>query len=500
MKPKQIALFIFIAITAFSAGIWYRASTNGGAKASLSDPIVAHYICPMHPQYISDKPGNCPSCGMQLVASYKPDDSNEQAERRGTQLPPGTIYISPEGQHLIGLRTVQVGRSSGTWLLRSLGRVVADETRLFVINATVDGWITSAGRASQGNFVKKDEVLAAFYSPEFLSATQAVLFALGSMDRAQVTGMERPAQKDRIAQFNIDLRQYEDSLRNLGMGRLQIQRLIETRQSSENVDITSPSDGIVLERKVSEGLRFNKGDEMYRIADLSRVWILLDVFEYEEAYLRPGVQVQITRPGRHTTFTARVADALPQFDPVSRTLKVRLEASNPGLLLRPDMFVDIELPVRYQESFVVPAEAILDSGLKTTIFVDQGNGFIARRPVETGWRMGGLVEITRGLVTGERIVSSGNFLIDSESRLQLTAVGLPKDHIVEPASTSRTLPELSKDLVCGMDVGPNNPGTTKADYQGKTYYFCTAKCRESFLREPDKYLHSEHAKANRPSM
>ncbi len=373
----------------------------------------------------------------------------------------------------MGVRSVPVRKSSGTRLLRTLGRVAADQTRLYWINATVDGWITSAGRASQGSLVKKNEVLAAFYSPEFLSATQALLFALGSMDRVQVSGKENPAQQGQITQFNLNIRQYRDSLKNLGMGELQIQRMIETRQPMENIDITSPADGFILERKVSEGLRFSKGDELYRIADLSHVWILLDVFEHEEEYLRPGVRVQATRPNLNLKFQAQVSGILPQFDPVSRTLKVRLEADNPGFRLRPDMFVDIELPIHYPETLAVPSEAVLNTGLKKTVYVDRGNGFFEPRMVETGWRSEGLIQITKGLMESERIVVSGNFLVDSESRLRLAAAGLPSDSVVDP--------------VCKMGVDPHK-AVHKSLFEGKTYYFCSPLCKESFDKEPQKYL------------
>ena len=252
------------------------------------------------------------------------------------------------------------------------------------INATVDGWVTETFPNATGNFVKKNETLAAFYSPEFLSAGQALLFALSSQDRVQATGKEPQAQKDQITQFNLNIKQYRDSLRNLGMGDLQIEEMIRTRRYMENVNITSPADGIILVRNVSQGQRFDKGTELYRIADLSRVRIQTDTYEDEAQYLRPGNIVNVSLPALKKTFKAKVSNALPQFDEATRTLKVRLEAENPDYALRPGMFVDVELSINLPPAISVPTDAILDSGVKRTVFVDLGNGLFEPREVETG--------------------------------------------------------------------------------------------------------------------
>jgi YHS domain-containing protein len=171
-----------------------------------------------------------------------------------------------------------------------------------------------------------------------------------------------------------------------------------------------------------------------------------------------------------------VSTVLPQFDANSRTLKVRLELDNPGYTLRPDMFVDVQFPVTLPSALTVPADAVLDSGLKKTVFVDQGNGIFEPREVETGWRFGNRVEIIKGLKPGERIVISGNFLIDSESRLEMAAAGM--------------YGTTSKDPVCGVDVSINKAEKTgrKSNYQGKTYYFSSDECKEKFDKNPQDYM------------
>ncbi len=386
---------------------------------------------------------------------------------------PGTVQVSSEKQQLMGVRLGVVENVSETHSLRVPGRVSADETRVFRINAAVDGWIREAYSNTTGSVVQKDQVLASFYSPEFLSAQQAYLYALGSLDRFQASGKETPQQ---IRLTGANIQQYKDTLRNLGMSETQIEEIGKTRAYTENIQIRSPATGFILFRNISTGERIEKGKELYRIADLRRVWILADIFENEAKHIRSGKVVTVTLPQQQKTFTGKISTTLPQFDPATRTLKVRLEADNPGYALRPDMFVDVELSVTFPSAVVVPADAVLDSGLKKTIFVDRGNGFFEPREVETGWRFANRVEIVKGLEPGERIVVSGNFLIDSESKTELALSGM-----------SGT---LAKDPACGTSVSMRKAEKAgmKSVYRGKTYYFSSDACKRQFEQDPDRYL------------
>jgi len=229
------------------------------------------------------------------------------------------------------------------------------------------------------------------------------------------------AVSSKSADWNLQLRIQQ--LQNLGMSALQIEEIRRTRELPETIKILAPADGFVLARNASPGLKFERGAEWYRIADLSRIWILADVFENDVKYLRPGVRAQVSLPNQRRTFPATVAETLPQFDAATRTLKVRLEAENLGFALRPDMFVDVELPITLPPAITVPVDAVLDSGLKKTVFVDRGEGVFEPRPVQTGWRLGDRVEIVEGLAPGERIVVSSTFLLDSESRMRIGAHG-----------------------------------------------------------------------------
>ena len=439
-KPIFFAAILVFTGAVFLAGYWYK---------TVSTPVTA---------------SPPPAAGEQSeFASI--DDMSSPA--------PGTVQVRPGKQQLIGISLATVEKVSEKHTLRLLGRVVPDETRIYQINAAVDGWIRETYSNTTGSIVKKDQILATFYNPSFFSAQQSYIFAIGSTDRYRSDGKETPQQP---ASTERNVKQYKDTLRSLGMSDIQIDDISRTREYTDDIQIRSPTKGFVIVRNVSPGLRFDKGAEFYRIVDLGRVWIVADLFENEARYIQPGKIVKITLPNQKRIFHARVSTTLPQFDPATRTLKVRLEADNPNFILRPDMFVDVELPVTFPPAVTVPADAVLDAGLRKTVFVDRGNGIFEPRLVETGWRYGNRVEIKSGLKPGERIVVSGNFLIDSESKMELAAAGV--------------YGTLEKDPVCGADVAVRK--AEKAGrisiYQGKTYYFSSLECKQQFDKNPNRYL------------
>lgn len=466
-SPTKSVFLAVLMIAVFSAGTWLGFRT-GSRQTQPAGRKILYWHDPMHPSYKSDKPGIAPDCGMQLEPVY--EDGVPNAPAGESVMAPGTVHIGPEKQQLIGLRVGTVERVSGTYTVRVLGRVVTDQTRIYRLNAAVEGWVREVTSDADGSLLKKDQLLASFYAPEFLGAEQAYLYAVGAMDRFQATGKETPEQ---INLTNANIQSAADSLRNLGMTDIQIRELRKTRQLTQNIEIRSPANGFILTRNISLGQRFEKGTEFYRIADLERVWILADVFESDSPHFRPGARATVKHGTMQRVLSATVSNVLPQFDPATRTLKLRLEADNPGFALRPDMFVDVEIPTRLAPTLSAPSDAVIDTGLKKIAFVDRGNGYFEPRRVETGWRFGDRVEITKGLMEGERIVISGNFLVDSESRLRLAAQGLAADHAIDP--------------VCGMAVNPHKT-ERKGDYRGQTYYFCSERCQAQFRDNPEQYV------------
>jgi membrane fusion protein, copper/silver efflux system len=490
----QVLVLAGLVAGGFVLGSYVETRRVAGQNPSTGRKIH-HYVDPMNPAHTTDKPGLAP-CGMQMVPVYQDETTGSAAQAGAPALPIGAIQISLDKQQLIGVQTAVVEKKLLSQSKRLLGRVVTDETRLYWVNATVDGWVTDAMPLATGDFVKQNQVLAAFHSAEFLAPGHALLFALNSKDRAQGAGPSDAVGSNRVAQFNINLQQYIDSLKSLGMGEPQIQKMISTRQFIPNVDIIAPADGFILARKVSLGQRFTKGAELYRIADLSRVWILADVFENEADLITPHQAVRVFSSSSQRTFPATVSGALPQFDPISRTLKVRLEVDNPDYALRPDMFVDVEVPIQISDGLFVAAEAVLDTGQSTSVFLDRGNGVFEPRRVKIGRRLGDQVQILGGLEPGERIVVSGTFLLDSESRMRLAAAS--------PSGGS------AMDPVCGMAVDPQKAKASRrfSAYQGRTYYFCSDNCLRSFNQDPVAALHkpapangdSDHASMNHGSM
>ncbi len=276
----------------------------------------------------------------------------------------------------------------------------------------------------------------------------------------------------------------------------------ENRLLPETVDLVAPADGFILSRNIMAGQHFERSMEFYRIADLSKVWILADVFGTEAENLRPGTVARVTLSNTGKTFTARVTNVLPQVDPATRTLKLRLEADNPNFALRPDMFVDVELPVSVPSGLTVPVDALIDSGREQRVFVESGNGVFEPRQVQVGWRAGERVEILHGLAEGERVVTAGTFLVDSESRLKSVAqqpsqpTKLPSRAPENGAPKSNTEPGIAanstkvKDAACGMMIDADKAvaqGHTLTR-DGVTYYFCSDRCKRNFSAQPEHYL------------
>jgi membrane fusion protein, copper/silver efflux system len=452
MKRKPLFTFVMIILLAgsFVAGFWFgREESSEVDRSSARSSAVS----------AAERPG-----------------TQIDTDTDASSLPPGTVRVTPDKQQMIGVRTGVVGKAAVEHFIRTVGRVAPDEKRVYRLVAGTDGWIRETYDNDTGTLVKKDERLASFYSPLFRASQLAYLSILGSSpeDRFQAGGRQALAPSQLAS---VSLQTYIDALESLGMSEKQMKELTSTRQITDKVFIMAPATGFIIARNVSPGQQFEKGFEWYRLADLSRVWILADLFPVETAGdPKPGMKVRVTLPDQNKEFIATVTKVLPQFDPNSRTLKVRLDLDNPDYVLRPDMFVDVEFPVTLPPALTVSADAILDSGLRKTVFVDRGNGFFEPRELETGWRAGNRVEVVKGLDEGERIVISGNFLIDSESKLEMTSMGMQGT--------------MAKDPVSGLEVSPRKAEKEgrRSSFRGKTYYFSSDETKQQFEKEPTRYV------------
>jgi membrane fusion protein, copper/silver efflux system len=445
---KRILSVVVIALLMTLAYVAGRLHTARNGTASTSARHVLYWVDPMHPDYKSDHAGIAPDCGMQLEPIYAEPASS--ADVQTSPMRPGTVGIDLERHQLFGIQLAVAEKSSGADKVRVLGRVVADDTKVYRVDAGTEGFVRETYRDSIGELVKKDQKLATSYVGDalavasgFLAATAVVQGVPSVKDGSRTMPFPGAVSKQGFS----SIQGYTDRLRNLGVSGAQIKEIDENRQLPETVNVVAPVDGFILSRNISVGQHFDRSTEFYRIADLSRVWILADILGSEAQTFRPGTIARVTVGDGGKTFSASVSNVLPQVDPVTRTLKLRLEADNPGFALRPDMFVDVELPVSMPAGLTVPVDAVIDSGSEQRVFVRQANGVFEPRKVQVGWRSGDRVEIVQGLSEGERVVASGTFIVDSESPLksqQGASKGEPHKGTVPPKSNG-TAPVVVSD-------------------------------------------------------
>jgi multidrug efflux pump subunit AcrA (membrane-fusion protein) len=386
----------------------------GSAVAKPGERKVLFWYDPMNPAHRADKPGKAPD-GMDLVPMYA--DTNESKE----EMPPGTVMISPAKQQLIGVRTATVERQRVERTIRTVGKVSFDETRISHIHTKVNGYIEDAFVDFVGKAVKKGDPLFTIYSPELVSTQQEYLIALrGKKYLSDAPYAEIAAGADSLVSAA------RERLRLWDITDEDLQALEKEGKVKRALTIYSPSDGVVMERKVFQHGPYVTPDmDLYTIADLSTAWVLAEVYENEVPYVRVG-QTATMRLSYYSgkTYTGKIAFIYPTVDPKTRTARVRLEFPNPDLGLKPEMFADVELAIDYGTAVVVPQEAVLDAGDEKVVFIAHPDGRFEPRRIEIGARVDDRVIVLSGLRPGETIVTSANFLIDSESRLKSAMGGM----------------------------------------------------------------------------
>lgn len=387
-------------------------ATRDGAQTAGKK--ILYWVDPMHPAYKSDKPGTAPDCGMDLVPVY------EEAVQTGVNLPPGTIQISPERQQLIGVQYGEAAQRNVSKTLRAVGRLAYDETGITHVHTKYEGWIEEVFVDFTGKLVAKGQPLVSIYSPELLQTQQE--FLLARRGRIELAGSPY-----REASFGIGAL-YEAARKRLELWDLteaQIQELERSGKPVRALPIYAPNGGFVTARNAFQRQRVTPETELYTISDLSRVWVIADIYEFEAPEIVLGQAAAVTLayfPGR--VYHGRVTYIYPQVDAATRTLKARIEIPNADFALKPDMYANVELKIDYGRHVVVPEEAVMDSGADQTVFVAREGGYFEPRRVRLGAKVDREYIVLAGLKAGERIVTSANFLIDSESRLKSAAGGM----------------------------------------------------------------------------
>ncbi len=426
MKAIRIIALLVVIAVAFAGGYVYKAVKGGAASSGTGERKVLYWVDPMHPAYKSDKPGIAPDCGMKLEPVYA-DGGAAAAPVTApggaddiSKMEVGTVQITPEKQQLIGVKFEQVQVGGGSRTIRAVGKVAIDETRIGHVHTKVEGWIDKVFVDFTGELVKKGQPLLTIYSPDMLASQRELLLAAKAKtimrDSALPSGFDQSESLLQATRRRLEL---------WDLSEAQIDQVLKTGEPIKNVTVYSPMTGYITDRKAFPQVKVTPDTDLYTIVDLSHVWIMADVFEYEALNIHLGQTAHVSiqaLPGK--VFNAKIDFLQPLVDPMTRTLKVRLNMDNPGVMLKPDMFADVEFVVTIAAKLTVPAEAVLNAGERKTVFIDRGNGYFEPRQVKTGEREGDRIQILSGLSGGERVVTSGNFLIDSESQMKAAASGM----------------------------------------------------------------------------
>ncbi len=369
---------------------------NDNALEHAVKHLDSKYVCPMHPQIVRDEPGNCPICGMDLVQKHI-DDAGAGSRP--------AVAISGEIIQSMGVRTTKVERGTLWKFIRTVGRVDYDETRLAHVHPRANGWMEQLKVRAVGDPVREGEILGQLYSPDILSAQVDFLIAL-----KQYGKQANPVKVDKARNL----------LRLLDVPEYVIKQIEQKGETRNTVPVLAPMQGVVTELGIREGMYVSPQSIMVTIADLERVWVMVDVFENQLDWLKPGLQAEIrlpALPGR--VWHGELDFIYPELDVRTRTLKVRLSFPNPDALLRPNMFAEVLVYGGAKKNALsVPREALIVTGERKSVVKALGEGRFQPIDVVTGMQRGGKVEILSGLEQGDEIVVSGQFLIDSESSLQ----------------------------------------------------------------------------------
>jgi len=466
----------FILASVLVSGGYWIISRHNAAQGLATSPEVQKYHCPMHPQYISDKPGDCPICGMKLVpmesaASPESASQGEQASQGSAVAPakkerkilywtdamnPGDRYDkpgkAPDGMDLVpvyeeespsttgpavsgyapikipkdrlqmmGVTTEKARLMSLDQSIRTVGMVTADETRISHIHTKFEGYIEHIFVNYVGQQVRAGQAVFSVYAPDLVATQKEYILALEARDQWEKSGTD-------VRLPGIDL--VEAARQRLALWDIspdQIARIEKTREPIRDLVIYSPVNGIVSAKTAVQGNRVMPSDTLYDITDLSSVWVLADLYEINVPFVKIGDPATISLsydPGR--IFKGRVSFIDPNVDAKSRTVKVRIELENPSGLLKPDMYAEVVLGGQLGRGVAVPDSAVMGTGEREMVFIAKGDGLFEPREVKTGVKVRGFYEIKKGVKAGEDVVTGANFLLDSESKLKASIMGAGK--------------------------------------------------------------------------
>ena len=413
---KKNIIFAMLAVVILVTGVfmgrsWSPQLTTVTGEAAAKE--ILYWVAPMDPNYRRDEPGQSPM-GMDLVPVYVDDVEGQ----------PGVVKIDPTIVNNLGVRTVKAERGELSRRIETVGYVGYDQDTVEHVHTRVDGWIEKLATTATGDPVAKGQLLFELYSPTLVNTQQEYLAALASNNTVL-----RSASRDRLAA--------------LGVTENQVRRLEKEREASQRVRVYAESDGVIAHLGVREGIYVTPATEVMSVARLDRVWVLAEVFERQSAWVEPGQTATVELdylPGKLLRGT--VDYVYPELDPKTRTLKVRLRFDNEGETLRPNMFARVTINAKGVGEVVhIPREALIRGGSMNRVVLALPEGRFRSQPVKIGIESGDRIAIRQGLAEGDLIVASGQFLIDSESNIEVAldrmAEDAPADHSQHDMGTSQ---------------------------------------------------------------
>ncbi len=435
---------VAVALLAGGSGYWFgvrgaavpddseKAIATTQGESGKKAPKLLYYRNPMGLPDTSPTPKKDPM-GMDYIAVYEDEGSTESSEPvSGNQLRISTDKVQKMGVRTEAAQLRDLGR-----IVRAAGRIEPDERRVFTISPKFEGYVERLYVNITGQPVGKGQAMFEVYSPELVSAQREYAIA--------AQGVEALKDGDNYAQSGM--KELAESsltrLKNWDISEDQVRTLVNSGKSKHTLVFRSPVNGIVTEKKAMQGMRFMPGEALYQVADLSSVWVIADVFEQDIGLVKTGAKAKVTISAYpEMMFEGTITYVYPTLNAQTRTVPIRVELANPGLLLKPSMFAQVELPVSAKGTVVtVPVSAVIDSGTRQIVLIRQGEGRFEPREVKLGARSDNHAEVLEGVKDGEQVVVAANFLIDAESNLKAAVGGFGQaTHDTAPVEGPATAP------------------------------------------------------------
>jgi Cu(I)/Ag(I) efflux system membrane fusion protein len=425
---KYIIIVVSFAFAIFFISCSRQQEKKGAEHTdSVATQSIEYYTCPMHPSIISDKPGACPICGMTLVKKTKQHETSS-SEMDNLK----AVTLSPTQRVLANIATAPVERTSSARTMSAVGIVTYAEPNQAEVSARFRGRIEKLYVNYTGQEVKKGQPLFELHSPDLVSAEQELILAQSS---AAVTSGNDANSRQRTLEATRERLQV-----HYGMTKEQIAEIETSKQARMSITFNSPIHGTVISKEVQEGQYVDEGTVLYRLVDLSKVWIYLDVYEKDIRFVKISTSVSFTSDTYpNERFRGAVTFIEPVINEETRTVRVRIESNNPNGKLKPNMFVQANIDVPFTGKVLIPTSAIINTGKRSVVWVEVKPNVFEPRDVVVGTSSDAKSEILSGLNEGEQVAVSGGFLIDSESSLRQSSAADPHaGHRTQKVNTTQT--------------------------------------------------------------